>query len=187
MEVVFMNLLITSSFPQKNNELIAQHIKKLGKNLQILYVGFTENARKYCEKVKEYGFPNVDFIDLTKGINSEELSSYDVIMNHGGNPFRIKEKMNRSGYSEFFLTAKALIITTSGSSLVLSKNFELYKILYPKMKGRDSEGLGLFPFEVIPHYQRYSKKEGVLKNYSKGKKSIYNTRWISNSLQWKQY
>jgi hypothetical protein len=74
-------------------------------------------------------------------------------MNHGGNPFSIKDKMNRSGYSEFLLTAKALIITTSGSTLVLSKNFELYKILYPKMKGRDSEGLGLFPFEVISHYQ----------------------------------
>lgn len=165
-----MRLLLTSSFPMENNELIAKFIKKLGNNIKILYVAYSDNPRKYCNKVKEYGFTNIDFVNLKKGFNLDELDSYNVIINHGGNPFTIRNNIKKSGLDKYFLNAKPLIITTSGSSYVLSKNFEIFKILYPKMKGNDPKGLGLFPFEVIPHYQRYRNKKSIITTYSKGKK-----------------
>jgi peptidase E len=120
--------------------------------------------------VKDYGFTTIDYLNITKGFNSKEVNDYDVILLHGGNPFTIKERMKKSGFHEFLPAAHPLIVTTSGSTMVLSNNFEIFNILYPKMKKDDFVGLALFPCEIIPHYQRYKKKENDIKNFSRGKK-----------------
>ncbi|MFW9989188.1 MAG: Type 1 glutamine amidotransferase-like domain-containing protein [Candidatus Odinarchaeota archaeon] len=167
-----MNLLLTSSFPQKDNTLIVDYLKKQSDNLKILYIGYTSNAEKYSRKVIDYGFSYVDFLNITKGFKSEELVEYDVFSLHGGNPYSIKSKIIKSNFDDFLRSTKGMIITTSGSTLVVSKSYDIIRILYPKMKMIDTKGLNLFPFNVIPHYQRYKKQENDIINYMK-EKTLY--------------
>ncbi len=167
-----INLLLTSSFPQKDNQLIVEYLKNQGNDLKILYVGFTPNSEKYTKKVIDYGFSHVDFLNIAKGFNLEDLADYDIFSLHGGNPYNIKHKLIKSGFDSFLLSTKAMITTTSGSTLVVSKDYDIFKILYPKMKGTDTNGLELFPYNVLPHYQRYKKQEAEIINYIK-EKTLY--------------
>lgn len=153
----------------KNNELIAEYIKNQKINSTILYTAFTNTARKYCARIEDYGFFEVNFTQIQKGFNPKELAIFDVIANHGGNPYNIRDNMEISGYLEYLRATNQLIVTTSGSSLALSNRFDIYKTLYPKMKGNDPWGLNLFPYEIIPHFHRYRKKMKLIKEYSKGK------------------
>ena len=45
-----MKLLLTSSFPMKNNQAVADWIDQNGAGGSILYAGYSENAAKYIKK-----------------------------------------------------------------------------------------------------------------------------------------
>ncbi|MDA3850374.1 MAG: Type 1 glutamine amidotransferase-like domain-containing protein [Spirochaetaceae bacterium] len=165
-----MKLLLTSSFPMKGNERVADLIHNVTKEPRILYVGYTKSAEKYVGDLKDYGFPLVNFLDISKSFSLPSPEEYPVILLHGGHPFQIKYILNKSGFYDFLSSYEGLIITVSGSSCVLSKGFHLIRRFYPSWKGDDSRGYGLFPYEVLPHSQRYKKHQAEILVYSRTEK-----------------
>jgi peptidase E len=167
-----MKLLLTSNFPMKNNKAVADWIDQHASGDSILYAGYSETASKYVKKVEDYGFNSVDFLNIRKVAPLQNLHEYSAIVLHGGNPFSIKEFLKISGFDLFFRNYDGLIVTISGSSCVLSRQFSLIASFYPGWKGDDTQGLGFFPYEVLPHSQRYKKKKSEIEVYSQ-KERLY--------------
>lgn len=148
-----------------------------------------DHFEKYRDNFVEYGLDMIEYFEITKETDSkgfEFLNKFDILYLHGGDPFRISQQFGISGFHLFLRNLKRsdkIIITTSGSSMVLSESTSLFHVLYPKLKKKtskslpdDTEGLHLFPHLVLPHYDRYKKKESVeiIKEYSrKNKTTIY--------------
>jgi hypothetical protein len=164
-----MKLLLTSNFPMPNNEQIAQTVHDYGKNLNILYIGYSNSAKKYCAKLDTYSLGRVDFVNIAKDSLSPGVADYNVILLHGGNPFMIKRMLTMAFSPGFFSSAKQLIVSVSGSTCVLSREFTLIKTIYPSWEGDDTSGLNLFPYEILPHYNRYCKRIQEIARYSQHK------------------
>jgi peptidase E len=111
----------------------------------------------------------VDFVNIAKDSLASGLADYDVILLHGGNPFMIKKMLTTAFSPDFFSLANQLIISVSGSTCVLSPEFTLIKTFYPSWEGGDTSGLNLFPYEILPHYNRYRKKDQEIRRYSQHK------------------
>lgn len=161
-----MNLLLTSSFPMAKNDTVADIIHRFTKNPKIVFIGYNSNAKKYIKKIESYSFSNVDFLNLEKGFRNHQFSDYNIIIMHGGNPSKIKELIVKVKFDYSIDNENALVVTTSGSSCVFSKSFALLNSLYPAWKNEDSKGLNYFPYEILPHFQRYKKNKKEIETYA---------------------
>ena len=159
-----MNLLLTSSFPMANND--SEVIHDFTKSPKILFVGYNSDAKKYIKKIESYSFSNVEFLNLEKGLSNQQLSDYNIIIMHGGNPSKIKELIVKAKFDYSIDNENMLVVTTSGSSCVFSKSFALLNSLYPAWKIEDTKGLNYFPDEILPHFQRYKKKKKEIETYA---------------------
>ena len=111
--------------------------------------------------------------------NHNILNEYDIIYLLGGNPLTIRENIELSGLNNY-LTGNnefhGILISVSGSTMFLSQNFSLFKLLKSSVEDTidtydEMKGLGIFPNQILPHYARYTqRKKDVLsriKEYSK--------------------
>lgn len=165
-----MKLFLTSNFPMANNEAIAKAIHNISNNPKILYVGYSDSAKKYTKKLEPYSFKNIDFINIAKTSMPTDLFSYNVILMHGGNPSTIKSYIDKRLFNNILISENKLVITTSGSTCVFSKKFSLINTFYPSWINKDTLGLNFFPNEILPHYQRYRKKQNEIEGYAEKEK-----------------
>lgn len=164
-----MKLLLTSNFPMPNNDRIAQAVHDYGEKPNLLYIGYSDNAKKYCAKLDTYSLGRVDFVNIAKDSLPPGIDDYNVILLHGGNPFMIKRMLITAFAPDFFSSANQLIVSVSGSTCVLSREFTLIKTFYPSWEGEDTSGLNLFPYEILPHYNRYRKRIQEITRYAQHK------------------
>ena len=164
-----MKLLLTSNFPMRNNERIAQAVHDDAEKPIILYIGYSDSAKKYCAKLDTYSLGRVKFVNIAKDSLPPGIDDYNVILLHGGNPFMIKRMLTTVFSPDIFSSAKQLIVTVSGSTCVCSREFTLIKTFYPGWEGQDTSGLNLFPYEILPHYNRYRKQIQEITRYAQHK------------------
>lgn len=111
----------------------------------------------------------ISLFDIMKR-NPAELISYDLIYLLGGNPFLLLEEMQRSGADSILQTlgqqGKALMGYSAGS-LVLGPGLELMQAAdsllgYNERGWKNLQGLGLYDFEIFPHYTEFTTEvEGL--------------------------
>jgi len=186
-----MDLILSSNFPLKDNEVVIEYIKntlkiQTPKTAFISALKQVDQFEKYKNNLIKYGLQVVEYFETIKEIDLkgfEYLNKFDILYLHGGNPFRILQQIKISGFDQILSNLKnsnKIIIGTSGSSMVLSENISLLYSLYPKTKKKVSNGLSnnmmglnLFPYGVLPHYNKYKKKETVeiIKEYSRRNKT----------------
>ena len=171
-----MEYFFTSNFPLKGNENINKFIKNNSKNkaLNIVLISALNQdngLKKYKNHFFDYGFEDVEYFKIDKEIGRKEmdyLNTFDMFYLLGGDPLKMKQKMQKSGFEKFLQNLKnedKIMISTSGSSMVLSDDFSLLYTFYPKAKKKLSKdqsttlsGFALFPHTVLPHFNRYNKK-----------------------------
>ena len=158
---VFMELLLTSSFPMKGNSAIIETIQKNHdlSNLKTAYIFFTKIHKKYLQMVDDYGFKQVTGLLLSPSLNISALKEYELLLFHGGNPFMIKSIIKQAQIQDYLINkTDGMMITTSGSSMVCSSSLRFFQVFYPKHTKKypkDKESLAIFPKEIIPHFNRY--------------------------------
>lgn len=126
-----------------------------------------DQFEQYSPHLVEYGFQDSEFLEITNELTSQDLTEFDILYLHGGDPFKTLQQIRSSGFYRLlqdFYKSQKLIITTSGSSMVLAKDISILLAFYPKSKKKSSDdmiGLNLFPHVVLPHFDRYEKKRGL--------------------------
>lgn len=153
-----MNLLLTSSFPLAKNDASAEIIHDFTNKPKVLFIGYSSNAKKYIKVFERYSLKHIDFLNLGKGSVPENISDYNIVMMFGGNPSTIKKHIVDTQL-DTLINENSLVVTTSGSTCVYSKSFTLLNSFYPAWKNMDTIGLNYFPYEILPHFQRYKKKK----------------------------
>lgn len=157
---------MTSNFPMANNDAVADVIHHFTPNPKIIFVGYNNNAKKYIKKLEKYSLENIDFLNIGKDSINEDLSDYNIVVMHGGNPSMIKEHITRVQFDKFINSERTLVVTTSGSSCAFSKRFSLLNSFYPAWKNMGTSGLNYFPDEILPHFQRYKNKQKEIDAYA---------------------
>ena len=165
-----MKLLLTSNFPMKKNEAVAERIHSLiDGNRKLLFVGYNDTTAKYIRLLHDYGFTDTGYLNLNKGFTAEGLKDYDGILLHGGNPFSITTLLRETAFIEYLKNTTKLIITVSGSTCALSKEFSLLASFYPAWNGGEAAGIGIFGYEPLPHLHRYKKHMKEIHEYSRNR------------------
>ena len=109
------------------------------------------------------GLEQVDFLDV-EFEDASKLLNYDVIYIVGGHPCYLMHHIMRSGAGsilrEINAAGRAFIIGSSAGAVVLGPDLMIVEAFdsdlangYGKL-----EGVGLFPFTILPHVNRWEEK-----------------------------
>lgn len=130
-------------------------------------------SREYKEKNKHavathntllsIGLKQVDFLDV-EFENASNLFGYDVIYIVGGHPFYLMHHLRLSGADailrEINTQGKAFITGSSAGAVVLGPDLRIVKAFDPDLSEgyEDFAGIGLLPFTILPHVNRWEEK-----------------------------
>lgn len=133
----------------------------------------TTASREYKEKSKHavatyntflsLGLKQVDFLDV-EFENASNLFVYDVIYIVGGHPFYLMHHLRLSGADailrEINTQGKAFITGSSAGAVVLGPDLRIVKAFDPDLSEsyEDFAGIGLLPFTILPHVNRWEEK-----------------------------
>jgi dipeptidase E len=139
----------------------------------------TTASREYKEKNKHaivtqasllaLGLETVDYLDV-EFEDASALLNYDVIFIGGGHPFYLMQHLIRSGADsvlrEISAEGDAFIIGNSAGAVVLGPDLRIVSTFDPDLaEGYENlAGVGLFPFTVLPHANRWEERLPDLKD-----------------------
>lgn len=166
-----MKLFLTSSALSDKNQ--QDFLDLIGRDPEGLKVAFIPTAmNQESEEVKQKYIPTdvadlenlgfeVDFIDL-ENINEEKVvdvfSKYDIVYVYGGNTFYLMHFANKSGFAKHILEIikNKIYVGVSAGSVIAGPDICVSN--WGKDGDRniiglkDTKGLGLVPYCIIPHY-----------------------------------
>ncbi len=164
------NLLLTSSGIDTPNVLPSVRTRIDGYSSAVIV---TTASREYKEKNKHaitarasllaLGLEQVNFID----VEFEEASGllrYDVIYIVGGDPFYLMHHLTRSGADrilrEINAAGRAFVVGSSAGAVVLGPDLRIVEAFDPDLASgyTNSKGVGLFPFTILPHANRWEER-----------------------------
>jgi len=170
-----MKLLITSDYPLKNNKPIQDYLNATVP-IEATKIAFidpyprkrTKHYKTFRDQFIDYGFHHIEYFGLRKKLTKEsieDLVRYEIAYLLGGTPQTILTQIKKSGFKSFipeYNNTCGIIISASGSSMALSKNFSLFKLFRSPVEETvrtydDMKGLELIPYEILPHYERYDE------------------------------
>ena len=161
-----MDWVITSNFPMKGNGVVARFILERAGPVPYLYLGYSPSAEKYQKRMADYGFSRGTFRDLSRGAETIDPEDYGLVVFHGGIPGKVKRTLLDCGIMPRLERSGGMGVCMSGSSCAFSKEYRLIRRFYPSWD-EDVKGLGLFPFEVLPHAGRYRACRDQIAEYGK--------------------
>lgn len=172
-----MKLFLTSSGLSDTNEKDFLALLERGpKGLSVAFIPTAMN--KELEEVRQKYIPadvadlenlgmKVYFIDLEKLTEENILSTFephDVIYVYGGNTFYLMKYANESGFAKhiFEIIKDKVYFGVSAGSVIAGEDIEIAG--WENGDSNDTEltnmqGLGLFPFSVLPHWNGEIPKE----------------------------
>ncbi len=177
-----MKLLLTSD-GLTNQSISETFLKLIGKNPSKSKVVFIPTASNIIAKdrqwmvdeflkLKKLGFSYVDMVDIA-AIAKEDweprFSSADVLLFAGGNPFYLKYWFQKSGLADILLKLieNKVYLGVSASSMIIGPDF----LIQPKQqskkyleKGKETIGLGIIDYAIMPHYEEGSQDESTEKH-----------------------
>jgi dipeptidase E len=113
-----------------------------------------------------FGIGRVKFVDV-EFEDAALLRGCGVIYVNGGDPLYLMRHLRRSGADavlrEIVATQSALVIGTSAGAVVLGPDLRIVPAFDPELArdhewGDDLTGVGLVPFTVLPHANRWGDK-----------------------------
>ncbi len=124
----------------------------------------------------------MDFIDIEVD-DSSRLRDYPIVSIFGGDSFFLLEQLRGSGAIEIIREIRKghFIVGHSSGAAVLGKSISHAQLLHPEWNTInlvDLEGIGLFDGVILPHSNRYTKREGLIKEYLE--KNLYNVIRIND-------
>ncbi|WP_088103228.1 Type 1 glutamine amidotransferase-like domain-containing protein [Halalkalibacter urbisdiaboli] len=123
------------------------------------------------------GFKIVDFIDIEVD-DPSKLREYPIVCIFGGDPFFLLGQLRGNGAIEIIRELREkghFIVGHSSGAAVLGKSISHAQLLHPEWNTInlvDLEGIGLIDGVILPHSNRYTKSEGLIKEYLE--KNQYN-------------
>ncbi len=165
-----MRFLLTSQglSTKEIQQWFLQEVSRLGnKRVAVLYTVKNPGDEKWLQfRKQELSEANLehDFIDISQKKNiAPSLESYGIVYVVGGNTFYILDCLRKSGGAVFLKKAfkesrELLYVGLSAGSMVMGPNIKTAEI---KGSGGDDNdiklenlaGLGVFDFDIYPHYQ----------------------------------
>lgn len=190
-----MKIFLTSSGLSDKNEKDFLSLFPDGTNgLKVAFIPTAMNEEP--EEVKQKYIPvdvadlenlgmEVDFIDLEKVDEENVIATflpYDVIYVYGGNTFHLMNYANKSGFTKHILEIikNKVYVGVSAGSVIVGPDIEVAQ--WGKDSDRntiglkDTTGLNIVPFCIIPHYQDQEFSES--QNYQFEVKFIWDEEAI---------
>ena len=118
------------------------------------------NALLAHETFAAAGVPRLAFFDLDTR-PAAELASFDFVYLAGGNPFYLLRRLRETGADSVlddFISAGRPIVGSSAGAIVLGPSLRLVRVFdstVPDLGWKDDDGLGVIPFAVLPHANRW--------------------------------
>lgn len=130
----------------------------------------TTASREYKERnrhavaardaLRGFGIPEVDFVDV-EFEDAARLRDYGLVYINGGDPLYLRHHLRRSGADAVLrqgTTRGALVVGTSAGAVALGPDLRIVPAFDPVLAdGNDGDliGVGLVPFTVLPHANRW--------------------------------
>lgn len=177
-----MKLFLTSS-GLSNKKIEEAFLQLLSKNIEAINVCIIPTAAKEMKSnhpriiqakaiFMSLGVKKIDCLDIEVE-DAEKLCRYDVIYIGGGDPVYLLEKLMDSGAGNVvkrIAESGVIIIGVSAGSLVLGPDLRIVEHFTPNLAVANMNGLGLFNFPIMPHYDRediFNGDESIEKRLTK--------------------
>lgn len=118
-----------------------------------------ERVRMKREELLRMGFPSVEPLDAADPLPPGALDRFDALYMRGGNTFAILQSIRASGFDHHlvsFVLRGGAYVGSSAGSMILGPDIAVSALGPPEEQNfvelRDTRGLNLVPFEVLPHF-----------------------------------
>lgn len=121
------------------------------------------NALLARETLLAAGVPAVEFFDFDSR-PSAELAAFDLVYLAGGNPYYLLQRVRETGADsvlEDMVAAGRPVIGSSAGALLLGRSLNVVPVFdtsVPDLGCRNPTALGLVPFTVLPHTNRWKSR-----------------------------
>lgn len=165
-----MQFLLTSDFPSTVNDVVAEHIRRLGARPRVAWIPpFTAEGRARFQTAQDLfqtlGVSELEYCDIDQepdGAQLAQLDRYDAIYLTGGNPVEFRRNIIKHGLMERlrkYLADGRLVIAASGGAMQFTQNVSLFRLINKPLdevlaEHDEYKALGLVDYELLPHLNK---------------------------------
>lgn len=157
-----LRYILSSNFPQAGNDQIARVLSDAGILGPIAWMAPEPSVERFARAREEFELLKLGpLVDISSS-GAAGIRGVAAVYLSGGNPLAFRGRLQESGMTKWLRTndgaPEALpVIAASGGAMQLTGNLSVFRLLSLSLdqvldEQTDFEGLGLVPFEVIPHF-----------------------------------
>jgi peptidase E len=164
-----LNLALTSDFPSTPNEAVAAHLRVVAPTPRVAWVApqssLAARTRFLAAQLvfRTLGVDRLEYCAIDDGAESMQLDQYDAVYLTGGDPVLFRRNIQRNNLASHvreFIAGSRLVVAASGGAMQLTANVSLFRLQTSTVDEvlehhARYEGLGIVPFEVLPHLNRH--------------------------------
>jgi peptidase E len=155
----FTNPKIVSAFQKLNSKPLSEM------HLGLISIGIDtpelrEREQMKIQELKQTGFGTVTSLDAATPLPPDALDHFDAVYMRGGNTFFILQAIRETGFDHLivsFALRGGLYIGSSAGSIILGPDIAIAghgsQADPNEIELKDTKGLNLMPFAVMPHFR----------------------------------
>ena len=160
------HLVLTSNLPRQGNTEVARHLIERASVKSLTWTSARPNEgvrREARDDFKSLGFREVVQLSLADKFPSQSDITSAAYLS-GGDPIEFREALIASTFDNWLTgayQAGRVLLGASGGAMQFTSNVSLFRLIELDLDSvleqrANYRGLGLVPFEILPHFERHS-------------------------------